>query len=511
METNVEPNFQVPTYVVYAAIAAIVLLIFSPCLLISYGFSDDYGLLLSALLRPSSIWEMALGDGRILYAPLAELSLQLAGSIENLRFVRAAGITAIGLFGLLVFTVLQHNLYCSRLLACLTTLLIVTSPSFQVMGAWTAYAVYLYSAVFSLSSFMVLQWGLDTAWHAASQLESGATTWQRWQNWQTLVLAIGLSGVLLFASLATHQSLSMCYWFGVGVWVLGRFELKRRSWSQLISFSLFFFALALFYFVSLKLLAPSGSRLAFSLDFWQRLRWFLNPNLIGSLNLPFLSQRKLVALIELWLLIPGMLLALWGNLHRRLLVMAIVGALLPIAFLPSLVAAGTYPAHRVRIAIDCLVIVLMVLAFLGLTDRLRKSFLPWRPWVAGALILGWLVLAQYHILSGFVIAQSVELGLVKAQLSEFVQQQAGQKKQLLFLQPAYGTTKSGLYSIDEFWAVSTAAPWGPRPLATLLLAELQAKSLREVELLPVKTASEMTPEIDDSTFVIDMRAIDRYR
>src|SRR4029077_1604345 len=150
----------------------------------------------------------------------------------------------------------------------------------------------------------------------------------------------------------------------------------------------------------------------------------------------------------------------------------------PIAFLPSLVAAKTYPAHRVRIATDCLVIVSMVLAFLGLTDRLGKSFLRWRPWGAGALILGWLVLAPYHILSGFVIAQSVELGLVKAKLSEFVQQ-AGQKKQLLFVQPAYGTTKSGLYTIDEFWAVSTATPWAPRPLAMLLLAELQAKSLRE--------------------------------
>jgi len=497
---------------VHAAIAAIVLLIFSPCLLISYGFSDDYNLLLDALLPNTGwIWKVALNDGRILFAPLAELSLQLAGNIENLRFVRAAGITAIGLFGLLVFTVLQHNLYCSRLRACLTTLLIVTSPSFQVMGAWTVYAVYLYSAVFSLSSFMVLQWGLDTGCQAAAQLPSDATTWQRWQNQQTLVLAIGLSGVLLFASLAIHQSLSMCYWFGVGVWVLGRFELKRRSWSQLISFSVFFFALALFYFVSVKLLFPSGSRLALSLDFWQRLRWFLNPNLIGSLNLPFLSRHKLVAVIELLLLIPGMVLALRGSLHRRLLVMAILGALLPIAFLPSLVAAETYQAHRARTAMDCLVIVSMVLAFLGLTDRFRKSFLRWRPWVAGALIVGWLVLAQYHILSGFVIAQSVELGLVKAQLSEFVQRQAGQKKQLLFLQPAYGTTKSGLYARDEFWAVSTAAPWALRPMIILLLADLQAKSVRELALLPVKTAFERPPETEDSTFVIDMRAIDRYR
>jgi hypothetical protein len=73
------------------------LLIFSPCLLISYGFSDDYNLLLNALLpNTGSIWKVALNDGRILYGPLAELSLQLAGSIENLRFVRAAGIAAIG-------------------------------------------------------------------------------------------------------------------------------------------------------------------------------------------------------------------------------------------------------------------------------------------------------------------------------------------------------------------------------------------------------------------------------
>ena len=79
------------------------------------------------------------------------------------------------------------------------------------------------------------------------------------------------------------------------------------------------------------------------------------------------------------------------------------------------------------------------------------------------------------------------------------------------MQPVYGTTKSGLYARDEFWAVSIAAPWALRPMIILLLADLQAKSLRELALLPVKTAFERPPETEDSTFVIDMRAIDRYR
>lgn len=92
VKASVQHRFHVPARLTYPAVAATMLRVFSPCLIINYGFSDDYPKLLSAVVSTVTFRQFGLSDGRILWAAVAEKVLHIVGSVENLRFVRALGV-----------------------------------------------------------------------------------------------------------------------------------------------------------------------------------------------------------------------------------------------------------------------------------------------------------------------------------------------------------------------------------------------------------------------------------
>ena len=170
---------------------------YAPVLIAHYGFSDDY----AALVYGPSGWhiEKQVLEGRPLFALWTKLIHYPATGIEDLRYVRLAGIFGISLLACSVFRLLVRSGRRRFQSLCVAAIMCSALP-FQVHAAWATTAPFPFAAFIS-----------GIAFHLGERaFQDGVTKW----------LPAAGAALALAAATMIYQPAAMFFWVFVAVSLL---------------------------------------------------------------------------------------------------------------------------------------------------------------------------------------------------------------------------------------------------------------------------------------------------
>jgi len=124
----------------------------APFLVVRYGLTDDYSMLMLAIEAPSRMTREIAEGARLLYGPLRETAARLAGSVDGLVGLRAAGLAGLGLFAWTVRSALVREGWAPGAALAVATLILAT-PSASVLGGWATCWPYPFAAALAAGAF----------------------------------------------------------------------------------------------------------------------------------------------------------------------------------------------------------------------------------------------------------------------------------------------------------------------------------------------------------------------
>jgi hypothetical protein len=471
---------------------------YTPVLTTPYAFMDDYPLLFAGV-RPQS-WEraqeraMKIADGRPLIAFLIDGAYLSLSHIADLRYLRAVGVFGISLLAW-SFCRLGVRAGWGYYPSFFLSIIICTLPSFQVYASWGVLAFAPFAALVAGTAFVLAEQGVDEQ-----------SVWLR--------RLYGIAAVMLFlVALLIYQPAAMFFCVFAAFALLKpdaspRFLLRRLWWHGLImsvgllmGFGVSKLGTALY---EKELLVPPRSRL--TVDVWGKAFWFLSEPLPGALNLMNLFPRWWLSASMLIFIIIGVMLYFHGTTRERLWKSLICFSLIPVSYLPNLMAAESWAAYRTQSALAALV---AVSAFFALWGYGRTVAHP-PPVFAVTGMLGVVALvsvlcAAHNVSTYFARPQLLELSWLRSQLVRGDLPHGGSiyvigSRQADLLAPSC--------RYDEFGCPSSVAAWVPKPAVYLLLREMKP----EWADLPIEAVSPNGPFTPPSNaLVIDMRKMSEVR
>jgi hypothetical protein len=234
---------------------------------------------------------------------------------------------------------------------------------------------------------------------------------------------------------------------------------------------------------------PSPKRSGITHDPLGKFYWFNAHPVIDSLNLFNLRPNYFVAGAAAMLVIVGMALHLRrGNAKTARFVA--IAALVPLSYLPNLVAQESWSSYRTQIGLSWLVLVLVGFSLRRLVTSsvIRITLLAGAAVVFGAL-------AGYQVRAFFAYPQSEELAQLRKALAT---PGAAAATRFFMIQPPGGSVYAPYSRYDEFGRTSMYAFWVPQAAVNLVMEELYpGHAVVPVDLYPDPPAP--------GAMVIDMR------
>ena len=471
----------------FAAVASLYLLaVYSSVLSASYGFLDDYAFLFHAARGVGG--PNPLFDGRPLYALWNRATFTLAGDIAGLVWLRVVSLAGILAFATAMFRALREVGW-RRVEAAALSLLVSSGLPFGVYAAWAATAQVPWA-------FLVAFLGGRAAWNAGAAPRG-----------RRVVPAI-VSALAVITALCLHQSAAPAFWLYIAFRACGSDrptpDVLRRACVALGCFA----ASSLVYFAGFQLARqvlrpalPSRSSLAF--DPLEKLAWFVQEPLryVASLgSVLHGGALEVVVIATVASTIASGILLRGRRLGQPVTTALVALALLPLAHLPHLVLHEEGTTFRTLGSLHAVVSFLFVL---GVREMLHRVSLD-RSRTAAALLVSLALVAgdstRSRVREGLVTPQVRELELLRAHLAEHLR---SPPTKLVFRRPFPGSSLSR-YGRAEFGLVSTAWPWVPAPLISLLLRERDGV-LPPIEVVQLSPDEPFTPEA--GVPFVDMRRL----
>lgn len=423
--------------------------VYSPVLVASYGFVDDYAALYAKLTGRFAEYaaKMVLG-GRPLFGVLDSLGFGYVRDTADLRWLRALSIAGIAVVAVLVFC-LATRARLPRWLAIALALLVGLMPAFQVLASWAmAYP---------------FTWAVSLAIFAYLQIDDGQHSFPR-------TVRIAVSFLLLLASLALYQPAAMMFWSCAGLsWLSapGPVRFRHLSCTVLIMVSALIadFGLAKILPSILHIDSAWFHRTGLVSDIPGKLRWFVTTPLTDSLNLAFVLPNRTRALAVATFIAGGLFLSGRDDWKSRAARLGLAAVLLPLSYLPSLVVAMNGPAYRTQIALTTLILFYAAIALVAWLKwaRLRN----FAPIVATAAVVGSAVMAATNVATEFARPQTLEYQRVAAELAR--NQRILAAHELCIVPSTSRDTLAPFVRYDEFGKPSTNDAWAARGLAWSIL------------------------------------------
>lgn len=485
--------------------------IFLPTVVVPYAFADDYSLLWMAASREPSpqfgknLFEATATTGRPLMGVLDQIFFSAAGTIENLRFVRLVAVIGIVALALLLHWALVRAEIGSAP-AALTAVLMCSMPAFQIYGAW--------ATLFAQPFAALLAGGASLLTVAAIDAPRGLVG-DRW---------IGAVALLL-AALLIYQPAAMFFWVFLAVALVGARDSPTRTMRVTrVHFGVAGIALALWY-LTLRLSvhfigedAIGAARSTLTHDVVGKARMFIEQPLYRSLNLFDLTPSLWLAALVAMVTVGGIVLWLLRRASRPLLYVGVALILVPLSYLPNLVAQDMWPPFRTQLAISSLIALYACLGALGLWAIFRDLL---RPRVSGQTLKA----AEHVILatavafvgaSAYLAARNITMLIVEPQMTELrlLRSQvaalpAGVPRVAFVLTDWYGGMTE-LVVYDEFGLASSVRPWATEPAVNLILRE-EGRLTPGVPRPIVDVYSPGTTQFPSGEPVLDLRGLRQLR
>jgi hypothetical protein len=476
-------------------LTGVVLITFAPVLATPYAFLDDYTVLQAFTPRgdpkgKARYWGLVTAFGRPAVFPLFELSYGVFERIEDLRYLRLVGLLGTGGLAWLLWKALDRA-GLSPVASASAALLVCTMPPFQVYASWAVEA--FLGPVAILSGCAVRSAELAHA-RISPMCRAGL---------------LGLAVVLQTLALTIYQPVAMffCVFLAITLFVPGEVG-PQHPRRLLLPGAVLAAALVLAFLVYRVGVAMYGSSLSsarknVTAEPWTKITWFVQAPLKDALNLLWWPSSGPLAILVAALLVTGLLMHFRGTVRERLLGLAIALGLVPLTYLPNLVAGESWSAYRTQAALSGLIVVYGVLAVHGLAARwITRRTLSWGLAVATACSC---VLASINVVTYFVHPQALELAVLREQLRRA---DISQARIVRIRRARWQDSVAPRARYDEFGLPSTVAPWTPRAMVALLLREMGTDD-RRFRIEVIGPEDPLLP--GQGVVLVDMRALARFK
>lgn len=487
-------TWRIHPVIIFLALLGIFVTCYISVLRASYGFSDDYAILMG-LARGTPSYHVAIAGGRPTYALLLRIFFAPLEGIGDLQYVRLFGVFFTAVLMFCVYRFLVHRGW-EALSSFFFVVILGALPSFQVYASWATVSFYPCAMLASAGGLLCVE-------RACAESQNG-------RPWWWAVAAVGF----VTLALTIHQSSAMFFWFFAAVILLSPqvtgTNLFRRLWwyggvmavSLLLGFIIFRIGIWLY---GIGPVGPQRASIVTNLP--EKISWFLREPLINAFNGIFLFPTPQLAIaIGLWAA-GGLTLLLQGTGKEKITKSICLLALLPLSYLPNLLVAENWASYRTLGVLAPLVMLYVFAALSGYEQFLRR-FVTVRlcPMILGVVALYSTVLAARQVSTYFAIPQHQELEFMRARLARV---DWSQVRSLYFsggneLSALRGAQLPARY--DEFGSCSLIPHWSVLAMPYLLLHAL-APERREV---PTALASpdDKTPPAD--VLVIDLREFSSF-
>jgi hypothetical protein len=484
------------------ALVLLPLLVYGNTIFHRYGFRDDYSTIREAREEPGTVLRFCGSQARPLYGWLLENSARLTPTIDDLRWLRAAGALCLGLLAAGCFAMLRRQQW-PACLAALTAALLVLLPSAQLIAGWGVCWPHVVAA------------GLGLAGFAAAERGFGAA--QAWQR--GALLAVAAVSVLVAALI--YQSNAMFYLVGVAAGLGRRLEqpLRRQlgwlAWHGVAMGAGMLLAFNLTYRLFEAGVFPRSPRIAIEPDLPAKLLWSLRVSLPNVLALFVVNDetghRVLLPAVAM---LAGLALLMGGVVWvmrrqgavRALWWLACLTGLPLAAYNVSILVMERWASYRTLYA-GAAVVLVFVMTTLGWWWRARSQRRRLCLGVLAGATFAVVLLARWQAYTLIALPQALELRLLEEGARAI---DPAQHPRVFILTPRLRHAPAALRWGDEFGSLSMDSDWTPKE-ALKHIMRASFPEMPDVNDRYVYASGSVLPKGARPDVVIDLQRISGFR
>jgi len=474
-----------------AGLLLCVVLAYLPVVMAAYGFTDDYYDLQDVCMGGGKLWRHHVSEGRPVMALLHAVLFPMAGSVSNLRWLRALNLASLCvLAGALYVTLCRVGF--GRAVSAAFSFAVAMLPGFQICTAWAATTAIPFAATVAGAA----------AYLAMSVADN--------RKGSARALRFCLACLLSLAALMIYQPAGMFFWVFAALVLLtsrqGDSVVTRRfRWCLAISASTLAAEFIAFKIGAACYGAGNAQRLGLTQDVPGKLIWFLKQPLKNALNLDSFEPSRRFAAVMAVFIVAGLLLSFAGPWKRRVTRLAMALFLAPLSYLPNLAAVESYAPHRTQVALTPLIACCLLVALRGCLGALPSVSRQSRDRMLLLVVGGWAlvsgVTARRNVVQYMAQPQAVEYRLVKSQLLKIESTGA---QTIYFIPASLSDRLTRFICYYEFGTPSSSKTWAGEGMVKCGLRDMGREATR---ITVVAVDPEQLHQLPPHAAVIDMRQL----
>jgi hypothetical protein len=453
----------------------------------TYGFGDDYQVLLDATRSNSILLEIDAAGGRPLTGLLHEVSLGLATDVSSLRWVRLFSLVAI-LAATAVTAAIGRRMGMGPVSAGAMAVACSSVPGVQMLAVWAVMAPASWGLLFGLLTVLLHSIAMDFGRQVRSYwIMALACSVVSWSLYQPAALVV-VPGVVATGIATTRTARGFI----------------RHLWSAaaIVSVSL---AIYLVVYGLSRAIVDSWAedRSAATDDLVEKLRWFFTDVLMrASQPWDLTPSSRLGAVLVLILLVMVFAGGVGLPAHVRMLRTAAALLSLPAAYVSGIYVAEQWPSARSRVGLEVGIILLTGAAVIALRPRVRNGGATRFAAGVSALFAGALtIFGSWNVVSNVTQPQAIEYSAARALIG-----QAGIAEDSVVVVRLSSPSQALVPSVilDEHGLPSTSVPWAASAMVQLEVLAADGFLVHSIEVLG---SEEPLGDYPPQTVVVDFRLL----
>jgi len=441
-------------YLVYTAIAGLILFLAYRHILECYALSDDYYLLYH--VSDMYLVNIFAAAGRVVYGVLTKWLFCQFYYISDLKYVRI-----ISLIGIVIFSQFLYRAYilagwrkieggCASIITCLM-------PAFGVYAAWATCFMVIYGALVGFISGELCLKSYQYFKPKPARAKGAAILFA--------------SILLLMVSLMTYQPSATAFWLFIAI---ALFMPKKNSEDLFLKglYCLIVFAgITMVYFILFKAkIWPFasqqwGSRGDLTNNPIEKLTYFFKYPFYNAMTLFNILQKKLIISTTVATVCGVMILGMYRRIRRikqqKWTFIVILIGMLPLSYLPVLASSMNHPAFRSQGILGSFVIFYLLLSLKEIfNQKVTRIIMP-------CLLVAFGLMAYKNVTYGFIEPQKQELELIRNAVRRPL---SCQPKEIIFVRSYWSDFLAAKMCRVryEYGVPSTCKEWVPEGMTNLI-------------------------------------------
>ncbi len=459
---SISPSFLRLSY--FLGLILLPVVVYLPTVFGHYGFRDDYAIIQEANDEPTKVFRVCTGYARPLRGATLEITASWVDTIENLKWMRLAGVVVIGSLSALVFGLflwLGWSLHLSLFIAAMISLL----PAAQVISSWAICWNMPLVGIFAIIAFFLAERGIRADTTRAKYL--------------------GMFGGSVFMGMALLSYQQYSFFYLVGVTAAFILPAEKTLWAKfkwllqhaaVTLLGLVFAVLIMKMIFFMEWVKPIGQAELETAPL-SKLEWFLEIPLMYALGIVVLDDElgkhhfihQCVVLITSILLLAGV----WFQWKKKgfleaFLWLTVLVVLTLSSYSVNLVSIDRFATYRHIWVPTTILLIFAVVSFTHIISVRHRRSLPLLLFAVCVVSAG---LAYYQAYNLIAVPQSVELAEMEKGAQKINITRKNQKDDVYIVVPRREGSLSDIRVADEFGTLSIDCDWVPREMLEMTMKD----------------------------------------